>query len=218
MRKLISQYCKNSYLLVLLIVFFFYTARAESLSAAVALIEEFEEVYLTVDFEEQERPLQNLLVEAEKYRDQNSSDAEAWIASALIRSAYAATQGLKSLGMLKTARTEFEKAIELDAQAMDGYSQAFLGRLYFMLPSWPLSYGSNKKAESFLREALTINPDTMANNYYYGSYLVSKNQYQEARQYLLKAKSAAPRPELPYWDAVLLEGIESELNSIADEL
>lgn len=214
MKSLALQGIKNFHLLAMLFLFFFYTSNAKSETESVLLIERFEKVYLEVSSDEQEQPLRELLAEAERNRDQNKEDAEAWIASGMIRSAYGATQGIRALGILKTARRDFETAIDLNDRALGGLAQAFLGRLYFILPSWPLSFGSSKKARALLEEALDIDSESMANNYYYGLFLASEDEYQEALSYLARAKSAARRPNLPNWDAVLLRDIDLAIQSV----
>ncbi|MCG8414574.1 MAG: hypothetical protein MI746_10195 [Pseudomonadales bacterium] len=218
MRKLSTRPDHKIFSLVLLVVFISYTAGAESASPALAIVESFEEVYLTVDIDDQAERIEPLLNEAERYRDNNPDEAEAWFASALIRSAYAQTQGLRALRLARTSRDEFERAIELDSSALGGYSQAFLGRLYFTLPSWPISFGNDDKAEELLMEALSINSETAANNLYFGLYLITQDRYQEAQDYLNRAKAAAPRPEFPNWDAVLQRDVEGALTRVRSEL
>ncbi len=218
MRKLSNRPGNKIFPLVLLVVFISYTAEAESASPALSIVESFEEIYLTVDIDDQAERIEPLLNEAELYRDNNPNEAEAWFASALIRSAYAQTQGLRALRLARTSRDEFERAIVLDNSALGGYSQAFLGRLYFTLPGWPISFGNDDKAEELLLEALSINSETAANNLYFALYLISQERYDEAQDYLNRAKAAAPRPEFPNWDAVLQRDVERALAEVQNEL
>lgn len=214
MRRITPTAVQNKYLLVLLAVFFFYTTNAESQSVPLQLIERYEEVFLSVDSANQELPVRLLLEEAESYRDNNPDDAEAWIACGLIRGGYALTQSFRILGILKTVRQELETAIELNPEAIDGYAQAFLGRLYMRLPAWPISYGSEKKAQRMFDEALAINSQTKAANLYYGLLLTERKDLQQALQYLERAKAASPRPGLPNWDAVLDRDIERAFSAL----
>jgi len=41
---------------------------------------------------------------------------------------------------------------------------------------------------------LAKNPDGIDTNYFYADYLISEHNFAEAREYLLKAQHAAPRP------------------------
>lgn len=183
------------------------------------LIERFHELNLNIPLEEQREPLEELLNEAQIYRDANTDDPGAWIACGLIQASYGRARGISGLGNFKDARANFETAIELDDRAFSGYSQAFLGRLYVQLPSWPLSYGSNKKALELLQTALQIDPNSGANKYYYGVYLIENEEYQEAVQYLESAKSGPPpSSNAPFWQASILKSLEEDLQSIQGKL
>jgi len=62
-----------------------------------------------------------------------------------------------------------------------------LGSLYYMVPSWPIAYGDNDKARKMLQKALTINPNTIDANYFYGDFLASQGQQAEALTYFKRA-------------------------------
>ena len=63
---------------------------------------------------------------------------------------------------------------------LDGSIYTSLGSLYAKAPGWPLSFGDRKKAKAYLEQALTINPDGIDPNFFYGDYLFRKGDYAEA--------------------------------------
>ncbi len=102
--------------------------------------------------------------------------------------------GISALPKLKTAKELLETAISIDPAALKGSAQTSLGSLYYQVPGWPISFGDNKKAETYLTSALKINPDGIDPNYFYGDYLLQKGQYDKAIPVLEHALQAPPRP------------------------
>lgn len=121
--------------------------------------------------------------------------AELWVWKGIINSSYAGVDGgLGALKFAKTAKSDLEKAMALDETVLDGSAFTSLGALYYKVPGWPIGFGDDDKAETLLKKALTMNPDGIDSNYFYGDYLLSKKRYQQAMTYLEKAAQAAPRP------------------------
>jgi len=138
-----------------------------------------------------------------------------WIWSGIIKSTYAGAKGgLGALGLAKAARRDLEKAVEIDADALDGSAYASLGTLYFSVPGWPVGFGNDKKAEELLQTALTLNPDSIDNNYFYASFLVDQQRFDEARQFLHRAAIAPPRPNRPLADS----GRQMEIKATLEEI
>jgi len=102
--------------------------------------------------------------------------------------------GLGALDLVKQARGQFEQAIKLDAKALDGSAYTSLGSLYYQVPGWPLGFGDDERAEQLLKQALSLNPDGIDPNYFYGDFLLGEKRYAEAAKALEKALAAAPRP------------------------
>jgi tetratricopeptide (TPR) repeat protein len=120
---------------------------------------------------------------------------ELLIWSGIIKSTYAGARGgLGALKIAKSAKKDLEKALEMDPSALEGSAYTSLGTLYYSVPGWPIGFGDDEKAEQLLQKALTHNPDGIDPNYFYGDFLLKQNRYREARQYLLQAQQAAPRP------------------------
>lgn len=127
--------------------------------------------------------------------------AEGWIWSGIIKSTYAGAKGgLGALSLAKESKADLEKALSLNAKALEGSAYTSLGTLYYSVPGWPIGFGNDKKAEELLKKALALNPDGIDSNYFYGSYLIDQKRYDEARKYLRKAQMAPARPDRPLAD------------------
>lgn len=143
-----------------------------------------------------------LVAESDELTDIEPNSAEAWIWSGIIKSTYAGAKGgLGALSLAKEAKADLEKAMTIDADALDGSSYTSLGILYHSVPGWPVGFGSDKKAEELLIKALTLNPKGIDSNYFYGTFLIDEKRYDEAERYLLQARQASPRPSRPVADS-----------------
>lgn len=103
-------------------------------------------------------------------------------------------RGISALGKVRDARELFENAIAVDPTALDGSAYTSLGSLYYQVPPWPLAFGSNTKAEEFLKKALALNPDGIDPNFFYGDFLRQNDHFKEAKTYFEKALKAPNRP------------------------
>ncbi|MEH6469224.1 MAG: hypothetical protein V7725_06400, partial [Porticoccus sp.] len=143
-----------------------------------------------------------LISDAEQVVTAHPESAEPLIWSGIIKSTYAGAKGgLGALSLAKESKADLEQALSIDPNALDGSAYTSLGTLYFNVPGWPIGFGNDKKAEEFLLKAIAINPEGIDTNYFFGDYLIHDKRYQEAKSYLLKAKSASPRPNRPLADA-----------------
>jgi tetratricopeptide (TPR) repeat protein len=169
---------------------------------------------------EQEKAFESLISQIDELTAGQPDSPQFWIWSGIIKSSYAGTKGgLGALSLVKDARKDLEKAIDLDDQALSGSAYTSLGTLYHQVPGWPIGFGSDKKARKLLTRALSINPQGIDPNYFYGEYLYDEGEYDEALKYLRTAQGAAPRPNRQIADesrqqeiAVLLAEVEKRLN------
>jgi tetratricopeptide (TPR) repeat protein len=161
-----------------------------------------------------------LIEQAESAVAANPDDPELLIWQGIIKSTYAGKAGAMggALGFLKAARASLEKAIEIDDMAMAGSAYTSLGALYYQVPGWPISFGNNKKARSHLEKALTINPDGLDSNYFYGDFLFEEKEYTDAKRVLNKALNAAPRPGRELADQGRRDEIKTLLEKIDKKL
>jgi len=131
-----------------------------------------------------------------KLYDETNIELVTW--RGIIRSSLAKYEGgLKALKLVKLAKKDFEAVIDNDESVLSGSALTSLGTLYFMVPSWPVSFGNNDKAEYYLKKALALNPNGIDPNYFYAQYLMSKRDYKSALKYLDKAKLAKIRKNRP---------------------
>ena len=146
--------------------------------------------------------------------------AELLIWQGIILSTYAGAKGgLGALDMVKQAKGSLEQAIKVDPAALDGSAYTSLGALYYQVPGWPVGFGDDEQAEVLLKKALTMNPDGIDPNYFYGDYLAREKRYSEARVVLEKALVAPDRPGREVADSgrraevkALLAKVQSELD------
>lgn len=99
-----------------------------------------------------------------------------------------------SLSALRSARELLEQAEKIDGAAMNGAVHTNLGSLYYEVPGWPISFGSNSKAEAHLKQALAHDRDGREANYFYGDFLLQRRQPKEALPYLEKALGVPINP------------------------
>ena len=121
-------------------------------------------------------------------------------------------------GGLKQAKAEFEKAIELDATALDGSAYTSLASLYYQVPGWPIGFGDEDKAEALFQQALALNPNGIDPNYFHGDFLLRQKRYDEARTALEKALAAPARPGREVADAGRRDEARALLAQVKEKL
>lgn len=162
---------------------------------------------------------ETLLDDAARVVEEHPDDAPAWIWSGIIKSTYAGAKGgMGALKYAKASKADLEHAMELDDEAMNGSAYTSLGTLYFNVPGWPVGFGDDKKAEELLLKAISLNPQGIDANYFYGDFLSKEKRWTEAEAYLLKAQAAPARPDRPLADAGRQEEIEVALLKVRKKL
>jgi tetratricopeptide (TPR) repeat protein len=109
--------------------------------------------------------------------------------------------GISALGMVKKAKRLLDQAERIDPDALDGSVYTSLGSLYYQVPGWPVAFGDDDKARSYLEKALAVNPQGIDPNYFYGDFLMSLKDYQGAIEAFERALAAPARPNRPVADA-----------------
>lgn len=162
---------------------------------------------------------ETLVQEADQLTARHPDSAAAFIWSGIIKSSFAGAKGgLGAMKLAKASRSDLERAMEIDPEAMQGSAYTSLGTLYFKVPGWPVGFGDEEKAEELLRKALALNPDGIDPNYFYGDFLLEQKRYDEAASALLKAQQAPARPDRPLADAGRQEEIEVALLKVREKL
>lgn len=167
----------------------------------------------------QKKGFEALIEQADQKILEYPSSVELYIWRGIIKSSYAGAKGgLGALKYAKSAKADLEKALELDADALQGSAYTSLGTLYFNVPGWPIGFGDDDKAEALLKKALLINPEGIDSNYFYGDYLRSESRYAEARDYMERALQAKPRQGRTLADEGRKEEIRQALLDIEKRL
>ena len=137
----------------------------------------------------------------------------------IILSTYAGAKGgLGALDLVKASKASLEQALAKNDQALEGSAYTSLGALYYQVPGWPVGFGDDDKAQAMLSKALTLNPDGIDPNYFYGDFLYRQERYADARVALLKAQAAKPRPGREVADRGRQAEIQALLDKVAAEL
>ena len=157
--------------------------------------EEWERIKYQLPPKEQESAFEKLAKESEKTMAQFPTHAEPAIWHGIVEASYAGAKGgLGALSLAKSARQSFERALAINAKALEGSSYTSLGSLYCQVPGWPLGFGDDKKALELLQKGLALNPAGIDSNYFYGDCLYRTRDYSGAEQALRKAQQAPLRP------------------------
>lgn len=169
--------------------------RADVLADIQPLQTRWAEINYQLEEDKREKAYISLLAEADKVVAANAASAEAYIWRGIIKSSFAGAKGgLGALSVAEESKADLERALQLDANALQGSAYTSLGVLYAKVPGWPIGFGSDKKAAELLTKALTINPQGIDPNYFYAELLADKRDYSKAMRYLELAKQAPKRP------------------------
>lgn len=175
--------------------------------------------YQMTDQEAQLTAIQQLETEGQTLLARYPDSPEVMIWQGIILSTDAGiVRGISALGKVRDARDLFESAIAIDPTALDGSAYTSLGSLYYQVPPWPLAFGSDTKAEEFLKKALALNPDGIDPNFFYGDFLRQNDHFKEAQTYFEKALKAPDRPTRASADAGRRAEIATALNEIAQKM
>jgi len=170
--------------------------------AVVELQREWEVTRYQTPVGEREKRFEVLAAKAHQTSEAFPDRAEPLIWEGIIDSSLAGEKGgLGALGLVKRARTLYERAIQIDANALDGSAYNSLGVLYYKVPRWPVGFGDKAKAGELLQKALAVNPQGIDPNFFYGELLAETDRRDEAIVYLERALQAPARPGRQIADA-----------------
>ena len=194
-------------------------AGADTDAEVTALQERWAEVNYQLEGKTQITAFEALVQDADHIVAQSPDSAAALIWSGIIKSSFAGAKGgLGAMKLAKDSRSDLERAMEIDAGALQGSAYTSLGTLYFKVPGWPVGFGDDEKAEELLLKALALNPEGIDPNYFYGDFLLSQKRYDEAEKALLKAQAAPSRPNRPLADAGRQAEIKVALSTVHEKL
>jgi tetratricopeptide (TPR) repeat protein len=159
-----------------------------------------------------------LAAQARKLVEANPGLPEPLIWEGIVVSSEAGAKGgLGALGLAKESRALLEEALKIDDKALAGSAYTSLATLYAKVPGWPIGFGDKKKAEEYFKKALSINPNGIDPNFFYGEYLIERDRVAEGRQYLEAALKAPPRPGRELADSGRRQEIQSLLAKLNKE-
>ncbi|MDF1764803.1 MAG: hypothetical protein P1V29_00290 [Gammaproteobacteria bacterium] len=170
-------------------------ARADVEADVVHLQSRWAEVNYQLEGKTQVSAFEQLVAEADSAVDAAPDSAALLIWSGIIKSTYAGAKGgLGALSVAKEARADFEAAMKIDADALEGSAYTSLGILMHSVPGWPVGFGSDKEARKLLLTGVEKNPEGIDNNYFYAAFLLDEKEYDEAEEHFLRAQAAPARP------------------------
>lgn len=106
---------------------------------------------------------------------------------------------LNSLQLAAEIRKAFERSIEIDKTYLHGSALVQLGRLYTMLPGFPLSIGDKEKALRYLLEAKKIDPDFTLTYLYLADLYWHFGHKEKALGELDEMSRRKPKTEVQYF-------------------
>lgn len=161
-------------------------------------------IYYAQNNSEQEKQYPALLKNITGLLKLYPESAELMIWQAITLSTNAAYEPpFTALDSINSAKRILETVIQKKPDALDGAAFVALGTLYYMTPGWPISFGDQIKAEKLLLTALELNPNGIDPNYFYGNYLLSKNEIDRASRYFNLALKSPIRQDQAYADQQL---------------
>lgn len=179
---------------------------------------EWERVRYRTPAAEQQREYERLVREADTIVSRNPGRAEPLIWHGIIEASYAGAKGgLGALSLVKNAKRDLERALDINPGALNGSAYTSLGSLYYQVPGWPLGFGDERKALEYLRKGLAVNPDGIDPNFFYGDFLFRSGDLDSAERVLRKALQAPPRKGREIADEGRRQEIAQLLEKIAEK-
>lgn len=167
--------------------------------------------YEASDPQTKKRLFEELSVKSESLAQRYPNRAEPLVWEGIVLSTYAGAKGgFGALSLAKKSRDCLLQAVKLDPGALQGSAYTSLGALYYKVPGWPVGFGDRDKAAEYLRTALSLNPEGIDPNYFYGELMYEKGDYAQSLVYLQKALAAPARADRPLADA----GRRGEINAL----
>ncbi len=210
--------------LLLLLGLPFSALAGEDLGAGIKAIQkEWAQIKYRAPKSEKAEKLKMLAGKAENLASRFPKSAEPLIWQAISLGTYAGAVGgldslFESLPAVKKAKVALEKAVELNPEALNGAGVSTLGSFYYQVPGWPIAYGDKDKAREFLEKGLSLNPNGVDSNYFYGDFLFEQGEYKKAAEVLKKALDAPARQGRALADEGRKEEVSEKLKEVKAKL
>lgn len=168
---------------------------------------------------QREAAFETLLKQAGGAKQAQPRDAATLIWEGIVLSSLAGEKGgMGALGLVKQAKADFEAALKLDPNALEGAAYTSLGALYYQVPGWPLGFGDDDTARTMLRKGLAIDPDGIDSNYFYADFLRDQKDWAGAKAAFEKVLTAPARPGREIADAGRRKEAAAKLAQLRDHL
>jgi tetratricopeptide (TPR) repeat protein len=180
--------------------------------------ERWAEIKYRLPEKQQAEQYRALAVQARSLVEANPNVAELLIWEGIVLSSEAGAKGgLGALSLAKNAKEQLDAALKLNDKALSGSAYTSLATLYAKVPGWPIGFGDKDQAEAYFKTSLTLNPDGIDPNFFYGEYLAERDRLNEARVHLQKALKAPPRTGRELADSGRRQEIEVLLKKLEKE-
>jgi len=188
-------------LTIILLLFSFQLAAGEYAETVTDIEQSWAKIYYSAKKKQQYKQYSQLLHRIKQLNTTYPDQPELFIWQAITLATRAEQESsFNALSSIHHAKDLLIKAIAINPNAMDGSAFVTLGSLYSMVPGWPIAFGNDQKAEHSLKKALSINPDGIDSNYFYGEFLLSKNKLSQASHFFTKAINAPVRESQKFAD------------------
>lgn len=161
--------------------------------------------------------LRDLTLETDTLAKKYSDQPESYLWAGVIRGSLAEIyNNLSALTLVKEAKVNLEKSIELNPKAEDSYALGILGLMYSLTPGWPIAFGDDNKAQELLNRGLELSPGGMNINYFNAEYHFNKKEYKKALMYIEKAAQATP--PYPPEKSLAVSNRQREIHELAEKI
>ena len=163
----------------------------------------------------QKKAFEALLDDARTFAAANPGRAEPLVWQGIVASTYAGVKGpFGAMSLANEARDALMAAEQIDPDVLDGSVYTSLGTLYAKVPGGLIGFGDKDLARQYLEKAISANPTGIDPNYFYAEFLFEQEDYQAARDALLRAQNAPSRATRPLAD----EGRRKEISALLQEI
>lgn len=118
------------------------------------------------------------------------------------------------LKLIREAKDLAENVIKIKPDTLHSASYVILGALYYRAPGWPISFGNNKKAEKYLKKAITIHPNNLTTLYFFADFLAQQGKKEQALNYLNRALTL----RIPSTHKIADQGRKKDIKALLDRL
>lgn len=175
--------------------------------------------YLSNTDAERKEKMEPIGAEADALVKRYPGRVEALIWDGIVTSERASlTWGISALNLATKARDILAEAEKIDAKALDAGAPTSLGVLYYRVPGFPIGFGDNSIARSYLEEAVRNAPNGRDAHYFYADFLYEQGEYKKAEAVLKKALALPHHPERPVWDEHFPRVMEGLLERVQQKM